>query len=194
MTPDPRAREHEHATSDSRIVAILFADVIGYSRLISDAEVFQFYSAFLGSVAELLRESPEAPLVRNTWGDGLYLVFGSVRDAGVFALRLCQLVSGTAWSEKMLPDDLNVRVAVHAGPLLSFRDPVTEQWTFSGKHATRAARIEPVTPPGVVYASREFAALATAQGVREFHCYPAGRVRLAKGAGTAPLFVVRATV
>jgi hypothetical protein len=51
--------------------------------------------------------------------------------------------------------------------------------------------MEPITPPGTVYASREFAAIAAAQGVREFDCEPVGRVRLDKKEGFAPLFVVR---
>jgi class 3 adenylate cyclase len=178
------------AVLEGRIGAILFADVVGFSRLTSDVDVLRFFQEFLATVATLLDDSRYTPLVRNTWGDGLYLVFASVRDAGVFALELCRVVTETSWVEKHLPADLNVRVAVHAGPLLSFVDPVTKQPTLSGKHVTRAARMEPVTPPGLVYASREFAALAAAQRVTEFRCDAVGRVRLDKTAGVVPLFVI----
>lgn len=179
------------AVLEDRVGAILFADVVGLSRITDDHEMVAFFLGFLGAVAALLEESEHRPLVRNTWGDGLYLVFGTVREAGLFALRLCAAVEGPVPIDSRVPGDLSVRVALHAGPLLSFRDPVTGQHTLSGTHVTRAARIEPITPPGVVYASREFAALAAAERVTEFACHPVGRVRLAKGHAVAPLFALQ---
>ena len=112
--------------------------------------------------------------------------------AGVFALDLCAMTVDTDWAALELPDTLSVRVGLHAGPLFDFSDRVTGQLTLAGKHVTRAARVEPVTPPGMVYATQEFAALAAAYGVTEFVCDPVGRIRLAKKAGMIPLFAVRA--
>lgn len=178
---------------DACIGGILFADVVGFSRLTTDDEVIRFVREFLGRVGALTDGSPHAPMVRNTWGDGLYFIFPSVRDAGLYALSLCEMVSRTDWAARQLPADLNIRIALHAGPLFAFTDPVTHQPTWSGRHVTRAARMEPITPPGNVYASREFAALAAAQGVEEFRCEPVGRVRLDKKEGLAPLFVLRPT-
>jgi class 3 adenylate cyclase len=155
--------------------------------------VVRFYYEFLGGVARLLALTKYPPLVRNTWGDGLYLIFPRVRDAGLFALELCTMTSETDWAGVDLPADLKVRVGLHAGPLFDFSDRVTGQLTLGGKHVMRAARIEPVTPPGMVYATQEFAALAAAYGVTEFACEPVGRVRLAKKAGVMPLFAVRTT-
>jgi len=37
------------------------------------------------------------------------------------------------------------------------KDPVTSTRAFIGTHVSRAARIEPVTPPGEVYASESVA-------------------------------------
>ena len=72
--------------------------------------------------------------------------------------------------------------------------PLTEQDTFMGAHVSRAARIEPVTPPGNVYASSAFAALAATEKVREFVCEYRGRVPLAKEFGNHPLYhVLRGT-
>lgn len=174
----------------SRIAGILFADVVGFGAL-SDIEVVHFHYEFLGAVGRLLALSRYPPLVRNTWGDGLYLIFETVRDAGVFALELCAMTTDTNWAGVALPDTLSVRVGLHAGPLFDFSDRVTGQLTLGGRHVTRAARVEPVTPPGMVYATQEFAALAAAYGVTEFICEPVGRVQLAKKAGMTPLFVVR---
>lgn len=175
--------------TSSRLAAILFADVVGFSSL-SELQVVRFYYEFLGAVARLLAFSENPPLVRNTWGDGLYLVFAKVRDAGVFALDLSDLTADTDWSGLDLPRDLRVRVGLHAGPLFDFADRVTGQLTLSGKHVMRAARIEPVTPPGLVYATQEFAALSAAYAVTDFTCEPVGRVRLAKHGGYTPLYVL----
>jgi class 3 adenylate cyclase len=174
----------------SRIAGILFADVVGFSSL-SDIEVVRFHYEFLREVGCLLANTKRPPLVRNTWGDGLYLIFPTVRDAGVFALELCAMTVNTKWGELELPETLRVRVGLHAGPLFDFADRVTGQLTLAGKHVTRAARVEPITPPGMVYATQEFAALAAAYGVTEFVCEPVGRVSLAKKAGVTPLFTVR---
>jgi class 3 adenylate cyclase len=174
----------------SRIAGILFADVVGFSTL-SDIEVVRFHYEFLGAVGRLLALTNNPPLVRNTWGDGLYLIFPTVRDAGVFALELCAMTVDTDWAALQLPEGLTLRVGLHAGPLFDFSDRVTGQLTLAGKHVTRAARIEPVTPPGMVYATQEFAALAAAYGVTEFVCEPVGRVTLAKKAGVTPLFILR---
>jgi adenylate cyclase len=173
-----------------RIAAVLFADVLKYSAL-EDRQIPAFVEHFLGLVGEVADRSDFGPLARNTWGDGLYFVFSGVRDAGLFALELQARIASTDWEAVGLRPDLALRVGLHAGPVFGCTDPVTAAAVFTGRHTVRAARIEPVTPPGMIYGSREFAALATAAGVREFACEPVGRVDLAKGAANLPLFVVR---
>jgi class 3 adenylate cyclase len=112
-----------------------------------------------------------------------------VRDAGAFALELRDAVRRTAWSEKGLPE-MKVRIGLHAGPVFNCTDPVTRRPTYIGAHVSRAARIEPITPTGQVYASQPFAALAAAEGVREFRCDYVGQTSLAKKYGTYPTYVV----
>jgi class 3 adenylate cyclase len=56
---------------------------------------------------------------------------------------------------------------------------------------SRAARIEPITPPGQVYASEAFAALAAAESVKSFACDYVGQQALAKSHGTLPTYHVR---
>jgi hypothetical protein len=178
---------------EARIMAVIFADVVHFSSM-GDLEIKPFVDHFLGAVADLISGSDHAPVVGNTWGDGLYFVFKSVRDAGLFGLDLCDLMAKTDWAAKGLRPDLNLRVALHAGPLLSCTDPILKQRTFTGKHVVPAARLEPVTPPGMAYASREFAALAAAERVTEFSCQPVGRLGLAKHAGTIPVYVLSRAV
>lgn len=179
------------ATQDfaPQIRALLFADAVGFSSL-SETEVPLFVHHFLGLVGKLVHEISPAPLMKNTWGDGLYFVFTDVRSAGMFALELRDRVKMTRWSEKGLRN-LELRIGLHAGPVYGCIDPVTEQRNYIGAHVSRAARIEPITPPGNVYASQPFAALAAAEKELEFKCDYVGQTAMAKKYGTFPTYVVR---
>ena len=177
----------EAGAQQHRIVSLLFADTARFSQL-DDVQLRRFADNYLGSIADLVERSAHAPVVKNTWGDGLYMVFPEVRDAGLFALELSDLFHTTDWESAGMPPDLRTRVGLHAGPTHSLTDPLTGQFTFMGAHVSRAARIEQITPAGSVYASRAFAALCAAQGIAEFACEYAGRITLPKGYGTFPVF------
>lgn len=179
-------------TGSARVTGVLFADVVGFSKL-SDVQVRYFVRDFLGEVGRLGKRSRHQAIAgsANTWGDGLFYLFDTVRDTGLFALELTELVTQCAWEERHLPAGLNLRVSVHAGPLFELDDPVTGRPARWGTHVTRGARIEPVTPPGNVYASREFAALSAAANVVDFECIRVGRVSLAKKYGESVLYHVR---
>jgi class 3 adenylate cyclase len=169
------------------ICAVVFADAVGFSRL-REREVPAFVGHYLGCVVQSLQTHSIVPLVKNTWGDGLYMVFDSVRDAGLFALDFRNRIVSTDWSRLGLGSALNVRVGAHAGPLYRVYDPVLGQWSYVGSHVTRAARLEPSTDPGKVFASLAFVALAATESVTEFACVPVGRRQLVKGAGEMTVF------
>jgi class 3 adenylate cyclase len=187
VTPKRRTGSKKFTT---RIMAMLFADAVHFSKL-TERQIPLFVQQFLGTIAALIAESSNAPVVKNTWGDGLYFVFRDVREAGLFALELSEDLNRRNWTDKGLPATLNLRIALHAGPVYSCTDPVLQQQTYTGTHVSRTARMEPITPPGQVYASQAFAALAAAQAVREFTCDYVGQTPLAKGYGTFPTFHVR---
>jgi class 3 adenylate cyclase/tetratricopeptide (TPR) repeat protein len=204
---------------EPRIVGLLFADVQGYTKL-TEEEIRLFAEHFLGLVARLLAPQPSAlspqpspspqpsalspqpspspqpsalsaqPLLVNTWGDGLYFVFDGVGTAGEFALSLCEAVGAEDWKAKGFRQDIALRIALHAGPVYGCLDPVTKRQSYMGAHVSHAARIEPITPPGEVYASGAFAALVRSEGVRGFHCSYVGQTPLARGHGTFRTFVV----
>jgi len=173
----------------SQIVSILFGDVVGFSKL-TEPQVPRFVKHFLGLIAELLAGRPNLPVKKNTWGDALYLVFEGPREAGRFALELRDRVVATRWDEVGLPAGLGLRIALHAGPVYLCIDPVTERPNCIGTHVSHAARIEPITPPGQVFASQAFAALAAAERVRDFACHYVGQTPLAKGYGIYPTYHV----
>ena len=111
--------------------------------------------------------------------------------AGNFALQLADLVTKQNWEKKGLPRGLNLRIALHAGPVYEFGDPITGSRSYSGTHVSRAARIEPIVPPSEVYASEAFAALPAAQRTPDFTCDYVGQTPMAKGYGTLPMYHVR---
>jgi class 3 adenylate cyclase len=174
----------------TRIMAMLFADAKGFSKL-SEDQVVLFVEEFMGSIARLLQGSPHAPVHGNTWGDGIFLVFDSVASAGLFALEMCEHVAEVDWGELGLPEDMGIRIGLHAGPVSAHFDQISGRAGYYGTHISRAARIEPITPPGQVYASQQFAALAASEGVEEFVCEYKGETQMAKKYGAFPTFHVR---
>jgi class 3 adenylate cyclase len=180
----------------TEIVAMLFGDAVHFSRL-GEEEVVRFSDEFMGSIGRLIAASQYAPVFTNTWGDGLFFVFRDVHAAGMFALELCELMNGTDWVARGLPAELNLRVGLHAGPVFRWTDPITGRTGYMGTHISRAARIEPITPAGQVYASEAFAALSELAGTGEaisrpvFVCDYVGRTPQAKGYGTFPTYHVR---
>jgi len=181
----------EPAQNDAphQLRAMLFADAVGYSKL-SEDQTLLFAEHFLAPIARLIEESDSAPVFKETSGDGLYFVFDSVRDAGLFGLALRDLIADVDWETHGLPANLALRVALHCGPVHSMKDPITGQQKYTGPHTCRTARIEPITPPGQVYASQAFAALAAASGVDELSFEYAGRTPLAKNYGSFSLYHV----
>jgi class 3 adenylate cyclase len=127
-------------------------------------------------------------LTNNTWGDGLYCTFKTVAHANDFALDLSEFVNETKWQDFGLPAELNLRIALHAGPVFEILDPVTRQQVFIGTHVSRAARIEPITPPGNVYCSEAHAALVALEKSDLYHCEFVGNTPYAKDFGTFPTY------
>lgn len=181
-----------HTTADSRspdtaVRSMLFADVSGFSRL-TDDETRYFIGYFPDLVATIVARWSEHVLMRNTWGDGLFVVFDTIEAAGLFALELRDRVKAVDWAALGLPDTLGIRIALHAGPVHEFTDSVTNMRNFAGAHVSQAARVEPITPPGEVYCSQGFAALVEIEEIRSLRCHFVGQRPLAKGYGIFPTY------
>ncbi|NOQ36754.1 MAG: hypothetical protein GQ569_12815 [Methylococcaceae bacterium] len=174
--------------------SIVFTDVAGYSQF-TEEQILIFQSEVLKNIAELLEDHPSEPEVKNTWGDALYLIFSDLEYAGNFALALCELIEERNqtgyWAALGLPDPLQIRVALHFGPVFSVYDAILQKKTYAGNHVNNAARIEPITPAGEVYASAGAATFAEVLAIDSFACDYVGRVPLAKNYGVFPLFRVR---
>ncbi len=172
---------------DAEVRAMIFADVKHFSKL-TEEQVPVFLRGFVRPLAQLVGRMNPAPDFQNTWGDGFFFVFRTVGDAGRFAIKLRDAVKGIDRTAIGLPEDMNLRIAIHAGPVFRFMDQIVGKHNFIGSHVNRAARIEPVTVPGRIYATEAFAALATLQVPGQFRFDYVGRVPLAKDFGRFALY------
>ena len=171
----------------SEVRAMVFADAYRFSKL-SEPQMPAFIREFMGPIAALANRTKPAPRYQNTWGDGMFFVFAEADSAAYFALALAGSLAGRDWQAAGLPADISLRIALHAGPVYRFKDKITRQMNYIGSHVNRAARIEPVTPPGQIYASNAFAALATLTAPEQFRFDYVGRIPLAKDFGEFPMY------
>jgi hypothetical protein len=166
---------------------MLFADFAGYSRLHDEfAPLFQ--QRFLEIGAQQIEAAGARPLEAKTWGDALYIVFESPHEGAEFALRLLQSMLAVDWRAAGLAQDSRIRVALHAGPVFSSFDPIMGRDGHFGSSVMKAARIEPVTPPGMVYVSEAFAATLAASGERDYALEYVGILALAKNYGESRIY------
>lgn len=166
---------------------MLFADVKHYSTL-TEVQLANFSIHFMGKVAAIFESYDDQILSRRTQGDGLFLVFKDIETAIRLSIELNDMVNFTDWAYYGLRHDLQIRISLDSGPCFSFADPVTGNLDFCGRYVNRAARIEPVTPPGHIYASESFVALWRAHNVKTGNFTYAGQISLPKNAGIIPLY------
>ncbi len=189
VTDLPTTREGQW-DFEYKIKAMLFADAVGYSRLTED-QIPLFVEHYAGSVAEFNEQTNCEAVHIETAGDGMYMVFDDPGAAAHYALGLSELINSFDWQSLGLPDDLSARIGLHCGPVFIGPDLITGALLYSGIHTNRTARIEPITPPGQVYASSAFAAVAAARGTEGLRFSYIGRTQLAKHYGALPLYHVK---
>jgi tetratricopeptide (TPR) repeat protein len=187
--PEPLPAGAAHPAFEYKIKAMLFADAVGYSRL-SEDQIPLFFEHYVGTVAEFNEKTSDKAVHVETAGDGMYMVFDDTDTAAHYALDLSELINNHDWQSLGLPDDMSVRIGLHCGPVFVGLNPITGVPLFSGIHTSRTARIEPITPPGQVYASSAFAAVAAVQGSAGLRFNYIGRTQLAKDYGILPLYHV----
>ncbi|HEX4523811.1 MAG TPA: adenylate/guanylate cyclase domain-containing protein, partial [Casimicrobiaceae bacterium] len=187
---EPRAA-HSAPSAATRprrsLKTLLFADFAGFSR-VHDAAAPLFQESFWKIAAGQMAASPVKPLLASTWGDALYVVFDAPRHGAAFALSFLENMLEVDWTALGLSEASPIRIALHAGPVFCGFDPIIGRDNYFGSSVTKAARIEPVTPPGMVYASEAFAATLAATGCDEFSLEYIGRTALAKGYGESRIY------
>jgi class 3 adenylate cyclase len=150
-----------------------------------------FATHVLGAFAAVIERYDADIWHRNTWGDAVYLVLSDAAIAAECALELQETMAAIDLAACGLPGHLALRLGGHIGPVFPTFDPVLKADAFMGSHVSRTARIEPVTPPGAVYVTEEFAAALMLAGHRELNGDYVGHMAAAKGYGNLRMYRLR---
>jgi len=184
-----QARAGDKEAEGRRTRAMLFGDIHGFSKL-TDSQLPTFVSVLLGTIARVTERFGEDVLLKNTWGDGLFLVFDDASKAADCALSLQEELAALDLAAVGLPDTLALRLGGHLGPVYNTIDPVLEHNNFFGAHVSRAARIEPVTPEKLVYVTETLAAVLRLYNADRFTCHYVGNTKAAKDYGSMRMFLL----
>ncbi len=167
--------------------SMLIGDIRGYSKL-SEDQLVTFSRVVLGSFSDVLDRYEDSIEYRNTWGDALIVVFGDPTAAARCGLDLRDAMGALQREELDLPDHLGIRLSGHVGPIFPMWDPVMRKQSFFGAHIIRAARMEPVTPPGAVLVTEAFAAALELSDCVDLGCEYVGHHPAAKDYGRLRMY------
>jgi class 3 adenylate cyclase len=170
--------------------AILFGDVVGFSSL-DEEMVPLFHDCFMSRVSAVLDDYKEHVLYRNSWGDAVYVVLDHALTAASCGLAIQKVVRRHDFRDDGINTDLSLRLGGHFGPVFCGKDYIRKEPTYFGSHVTKAARIEPVTPPGELYVTEAMAAALALSENDTIDCDYVGPVPLAKNYGELRMYVLR---
>ena len=137
----------------------------------SEAALPAFWEGVMGVVAEILDAHEADVECRNSWGDALYAVTSSAPVAAEIALQLQDRLARFDYATLGLDGSGGMRIGAHYGPAYRTTDHITGRITYYGTEVSKAARIEPVTPPGAVFVTEPFAAILALEARGRF-CLP----------------------
>jgi class 3 adenylate cyclase len=150
-----------------------------------------FYDRVMPALASVLDRHSAAIATRNTWGDGLFVVFSELGAAARCALEIQSALAKLDLQSAGLPATLALRLGLDAGAVFEVQDPILKSLSFTGRHVSRTARLEPSTPPGEVYVTEPFAALFTLLQDQELICEYVGMMQAAKNYGRLRTYLLR---
>ena len=178
----------QEITQNSRVdAAMLFGDFKGFSKL-TDTQLPSYANDTLGLVANVLGASASGSDFINTWGDGLFAVWPAPSSAAISALDLQDSLRAKTEADPGNSSNLPIRISLHYGVTHRIFDPVLKKPNYFGEAVSRAARIEPITPTGAIYATEAFAAMLMLDSKCGAAAEYVGTIKVAKNYGAFPLY------
>lgn len=171
-------------------IGTIFADFTGFSRL-SEADIPLFQMLHIGAIAEVLRRSPGRILRQHTWGDAVHIVTADAATAAALLIGIHDAISALRPRLEGPLAQLELRLAGHYAPVHVGIDPIEQTPLYFGSQLSFAARIEPVTPPGMIFVTEAFAARLALDAPDRYITEYAGEIELAKRYGQYRLFSLR---
>ena len=185
-----RIKEQQFPSRQPR--ALIFGDVTNFSKI--DEELLPaFHCNFMKKLSNVLLCCGDNVLYSNSWGDAIFAVFEDPVTAARCSIEFQKEIKLIDFAGTGLPSDLSLRLSAHYGPVFQGTDYIRDEMTFFGSEVTRAARIEPITPPGEIYVTEAFASALVLQRQKEFQCDYMGKLSTAKNYGDMKLYVLRQT-
>ncbi len=188
---------------DRVIKSMMFSDLHGYSKL-QDEHIPSFLD-FMEKLNQAMEKIDSDLDSVNTWGDAIFAVADSAVKIADFGLRYCDIIENLGKKYPEFPFPIRARISLHSGPVFVAQDPFIKKINFYGGHINRAARLEPVTAVGQVYATQQFVALLHGEtsdernehnqkGLRYYERYSTeyvGVISLAKNFGQQEVYHLR---
>ena len=131
-----------------RLAAILFADMVGYSRLMeeSESQTLQLLGEYRQIAGKAIQE--RSGKIIDTIGDGIFAAFGSAVEAVRAAAAIQKELAGRN-GRRASDQPLLVRIGIHLGDVLQ------EAEDLLGSGVNVASRIQVLASPGGIYVSGE---------------------------------------
>jgi TolB-like protein/cytochrome c-type biogenesis protein CcmH/NrfG len=139
------------AHSELKIAHVLFIDIVGYSKLLSDKqrELFQLLNELIRNTAQFSAADAARKLVRLPTGDGMVLAFFTSVDAPV---RCAQEIGRQLREYPQLP----VRMGINSGPVDEVRD-LDDRRNVTGAGINLAQRVMDCADAGHILLSKRVA-------------------------------------
>lgn len=180
--------EGDEVTRELR--AMIFTDFRGFTRL-HESVLPVFWKQVMRRMMRVLDRHRVAICYRNTWGDALYAVIVDTKHAAAIALDLQESLRDVDHAALGIDDEPHMRIGAHYGPVYRAKEGASGALNYYGTQVSRTARIEPVTPPGAVYVTEQFAAALAMEAPDAFVCRYVGPIQLAKGYGALRMYLLK---
>ena len=167
--------------------ALMFTDFSGFSK-ITEPVLPYFWREVMERSAALIERFGEDIKLKNSWGDAIFLVIESAAVAAEVALNLQAELGRADLAAIGTQGTSSMRIAMHFGPIYRTEDRILGRPNYFGTEVSRAARLEPVTPPGSIYVTEPFAANLCLEAGEKYRLVYVGQVKLAKQYGTFPIY------
>ncbi len=150
MTPSSSQGENigSEAIFARRLVAVAFADIVGYSTLMAEDEdrTHARWMSIRREIIEPRLRAHRGHLVKST-GDGVLVEFASVLDAVAWGREVQESIREAIAAAEGSERHLELRIAVH------LCDVIEEETDIYGDGVNIAARLQEFAPPGGVIVS-----------------------------------------
>lgn len=168
---------------EKRIASILFADIKNSSNIKDDNKKELMYNEFAKIQQNVLDKNDH--FYHNTYGDGLVICSYDYEDLARIALNLRDEFKKCNWKKLGLPK-LEIRIAVNL-ERISIKEERGEVVNIVGSALDKTSRIEPITAPNKVFASKKFCDYLREENPN-MQMIPVGTKKLAKEYGEMELF------